>query len=304
METALEGRGMKQGKENRTAREKRQSLGWAIGLSTFLTLLKAAGGIFCSSTALLASALDSFMDVGMSSVNYLAVSKGAKPADEDHAYGHEKIESLASYTQGLVILFLAFLIFTESLRRTLAGNLVFHSGVALVTIAAAALINFFLTGILSRAEKKTGSLILKAEKAHYLTDIYSYLALFVALILVQFTGWAGWDLVGGILVAGYVAFLASRILKHAGDELVDRSLPKSVLDELDSLIRNHPHVLDYHELRTRKVGTKTFLDFHLVMNPQLSFSEAHEITESLIQRVKSRFKEADVTIHEDPEGGI
>ena len=294
---------MKQAEQNKT-KEKVESLRWAIGLSAFLTLLKGSAGIFCSSTALLASALDSFMDVGISSVNYLAVSKGAKPADEDHAYGHEKIESLASYTQGVTILFFAFLIFAESLRRTLAGNLVFHSGMALITIAAAALINFFLTGILNRAEKKTGSLILKAEKAHYLTDIYSYLALFIVLVLVQLTGWAGWDLVGGILVAGYVAFLAGQILKRAGDELVDRALPKSVLDKLDSLIRNHAHVLDYHELRTRRVGTKTFIDFHLVMNPELSFEEAHEITESLIQTVQSRFENADVTIHEDPEGGV
>ena len=284
--------------------EKIVSLRWAIGLSGLLSLLKGGVGVFCSSAALLASAVDSLMDVGISSANYLAVRQGAKPPDWNHAYGHEKIESLASYTQGVIILIFAFLIFGEGLRRTLTGTIVSHSGFALVTIASASFVNLFLTGILGRAQKKTGSLILKAERAHYLMDIYSYAAIFLALFLVRLTGWPGWDIVGAVLLAGYVAFLAVQILRQAANELVDRSLSRNALDALDALIRRHPQILDYHEMRTRKAGNKTFIDFHLVMRPNQSFQVAHNITESLIQKIKSRFENSDVTIHEDPEGGI
>ncbi len=285
-------------------KEKISSLLWAISLSAFLAVMKAVAGFVCSSAALLASALDSLMDVGVSSANYLAVRKGSKPPDRNHAYGHEKIESLASYTQGLMILFFSLLILAESVKRTIRGSVVFHSGWGILTIAAAALINFFLTGILNKAESKTGSLILKAEKFHYLIDIYSYFAIFSALILVRFTGWAGWDLMGGIFVAGYVAFLASQILKQAASELTDHSLSKSAMDELEGLIRNHPKVLDFHALRTRKAGQKSFIDFHLVMEPKQSFEDAHNTTESLIRKINSHFENSDVTIHEDPEGGV
>ena len=244
------------------------------------------------------------MDIGISSVNYLAVQKGSKPPDQNHAYGHEKIESLASYTQGGIILFFAGLIFAESVRRTIVKNFVLHSEMALLTIGIAAVINFLLTGILDRAERKTHSMILKAEKVHYLMDIFSYVAIFVALLLVRWTSWPGWDLVGGVLLAAYVALLAVQILIQAGNELVDRSLPKPALDELDTLIKTHDsRIIDYHEMRTRKASGRTFIDFHLVMQPNQRFEEAHAITESLIQKIRSKFQNVDVTIHEDPEGG-
>jgi len=281
------------------------SLQWAIGFSGFLTLFKGGVAFFCSSAALLASALDSFMDMGISSVNYIAVQKGAKPPDEGHAYGHEKIESLASYTQGMAILFFAFLFLREAFRRTLARNEVFHSEIALLTIGLAAFMNLVLVAILHRAQRKTGSLILKVEEAHYSMDLFSYLLIFLAVGLVRWTSWSGWDLAGGVLLTFYVAFLAVKILIQAANELVDHSLARSSLEELDTLIRRHdPRVLGYHEMRTRRAGHKAFIDFHLVMKPRQSFEEAHEVTESLIQKIKSRFQNADVTVHEDPEGGV
>ena len=287
------------------AKVKIRGLVAAISCSSFLFLFKIGGAIFCSSAGLLASAVDSLMDIGMSSVNYLAVRKGSKPPDKDHAYGHEKIESLASYTQGMVILIFAFAILEESVRRSFAPTFVSHSQIALAVTGIAALANLFLSGILYQAERKTKSLILKAELVHYSMDIFSYVFIFFALLLVRWTKWNGWDLLGGMILAGYVGSLAGQILVRAGNELVDRSLPPSALDELDRLIQSHDsRVLGYHEMRTRKVGTKTFVDFHLVMQPEQSFQEAHEVAESLIQKIKTRFEDADVTVHEDPEGGL
>lgn len=278
-------------------------LRWAMGLSTVLAVMKGTAGFFCSSAVLLASALDSLMDIGISSVNYLSVKKGAKPPDMDHAYGHEKIESLASYTQGIVILIFAFLILAESFRRTLASSMVLHSGIALVTIFIASAVNLALTSILSRVEQETGSLILKAEKTHYLMDVLSYALIFCVILLVKFTGWNGWDILGGILLAIYVGLLAFKILFQAGNELVDRSLSKNTLDDLDALIGHHPGVVNYHELRTRKAGSRIFIDFHLEMKPDQAFEQAHETTESLIESIRTKFPNADITVHEDPQGG-
>lgn len=278
-------------------------LRWAIGLSAFLALSKGTAGFFCLSAVLLASALDSVMDIGISSLNYLSVKKGAKPPDQDHAYGHEKIESLASYTQGIVILIFAFLILAESFRRTMANHPVLHSGLALATILIASAVNLALTSILHRAEQDTGSLVLKAEKTHYLMDVLSYILIFCVILLVKFTGWTGWDILGGALLAVYVGFLAFKILLQAANELVDRSLSKNMIDDLDALIGNHPGVVNYHELRTRKAGNRIFIDFHLEMKPNQTFEQAHETTESLIESIRSKFQNADITVHEDPQGG-
>ena len=289
----------------RLKEEKTSILKGGVGLSSLLFLLKGGSGIFCASSSLLASSLDSLMDAGVSFVNYLAARESARPPDPGHAYGHGKIESLASYTQGIVILGLAFAILMESLWRGLQGDGVFYSRLALLTVLVAAVLNGIFSFFLHQAQKKTESLILKAEEAHYLTDILSYVVLFLVFIAIRVTGWNGWDFLGGLLMASYVAFLAGRILWRAGNELADHSLPPSALETLDRLIKGHdPRVRGYHELRTRRVGPQTFIDFHLVMPPQESFEEAHEVAESLIQKIKSRFQNADVTIHEDPEGGI
>ncbi|MBI2167006.1 MAG: cation transporter [Candidatus Omnitrophica bacterium] len=286
-------------------KEKIGSLRWAIALSFLLTLVKGLAALFTASQALLASALDSLMDMGISSVNLLSVYKASKPPDEDHAYGHQKIESLASYSQGVLILIFAFLLFGESFRRTLAGSFIHRSELAFLAVGFSMGVNFLITAILQRAERRTGSLIVKTEKAHYFMDILSYAVIVVSLVLVRVTGWPNWDLVGGIFVGGYVVFLAGQILIQAANELVDRSLPQGVLDQLGTLIRRHDRrILGYHELRTRKAGDKTFIDFHLVLQPKESLVSAHEVTESLIEKIKKKFSNADVTIHEDPEGGM
>ena len=191
-------------------KEKIGSLRWAIALSFLLTLVKGVAAFFTASQALLASALDSLMDMGISSVNLLSVHKASKPPDEDHAYGHEKIESLAAYSQGILILVFAFLLFGEGFRRTLAGSFIHRSGLALLVVGFSMAVNFLITAILQRAEQRTGSLIVKVEKTHYFMDILSYAVIVVSLVLVRVTGWPSWDLVGGIFVVGYVVFLAGQ----------------------------------------------------------------------------------------------
>jgi ferrous-iron efflux pump FieF len=287
---------------NVNVQDKTKSLILAVGLSGFLALIKGLAGFYCRSSALMASALDSFLDMGVSSMNYWSIKRGSKPPDSDHAYGHEKIESLASYTQGVLFLGLAIFILWETVQKIFYPRGIEHSALALVTIAVACLVNTVITAALHSSEKKTGSLILKTEKTHYSMDILSYLMIFAVLLLERWTHWIFWDAIGGILVVIYVSYLAVQILLQSGNELVDKALARPYLDELDRIIMEHdPRVAGYHELRTRKVGDKFFIDFHLVLLAK-SLESAHNISESLIHKIKSRFGNADVTIHEDPEG--
>ena len=276
----------------------------AVILSGLLTVIKGAGAFLCSSTSLLASALDSMMDVGLSSMNLFSAWRSSKPPDDDHAYGHEKIESLASYTQGLVFVGLSAWLFLSSIFKLTYHGEVSREGFGILVVVLALGLNLVITWNMSQSEKKTGSLILKTEKAHYSMDILSHLLILAAFFLVRWTHGAFWDRWTGFILASYIMYLAVKLILQAGNELVDRSLPSGILRELDLMIRgHHAQILDYHEMRTRKVGEKYFIDFHLVLKSDQSFEQVHEITESLVEKIKLRFKNADVTIHEDPEEG-
>lgn len=273
----------------------------AIGFSLVLFVVKFSTGLITRSSSLLASALDSFMDFGVSFLNLLSIRKAADPPDEGHAYGHGKIESLASYTQGIIILlFSVGLVYGSILRFINPESL--QAGLALWVVILSAFANLILTYYLEKAEKQTSSLILRVEKTHYLMDLLSYAVIALALILVRLTGWHGWDSLGGLAVAGYVAYLAVDILIQAGGELVDQSLSAKILEEIDQIIGRHDErILSYHDLRSRKVGEKKFLDFHLVISPEQTLQQAHVISETLIAEIKKALGDVDVTIHEDIE---
>jgi ferrous-iron efflux pump FieF len=191
----------------------------------------------------------------------------------------------------------------ETLRRGNADVPLLRPGLGLAVILLSTLVNSFLIWKLKQAERATGSLIMHTESVHYLIDLLSYGVILISLILVSMTGWPFFDLLGGLIVAAYVAFLSFKILIRAANELVDRALPQVVLDELDRIIRRHDEsIANYHDLRTRRMGNRNFIDFHLEFRGGQNFEKAHEITEGLIVKIQERFPNADVTIHEDPEG--
>lgn len=150
--------------------------------------------------------------------------------------------------------------------------------------------------------RKTKSLILGTETLHYSIDFVAYSGVLLALILVAVTGWVVWDLVAAIVVAGYIFWEALKILRRAGGDLLDRGLSKKELAKLKNLILNHHRsIVGVHNLRSRFSGNQLFLDFHIVIRGEGDFVRAHEMTESLIAKIKKQRPHSDITVHFDPE---
>jgi cation diffusion facilitator family transporter len=151
--------------------------------------------------------------------------------------------------------------------------------------------------------KKNRSLILGTEKAHYSMDFVSYVGVVLALFLVGWTGKVYWDLIVSLLVAGYIFKEAIHIFNRAIAELLDRGLSSFDLKAVKMLIlRHHPSIVGVHNLRSRMVGNLVFLDFHIEIRGEDDFKRAHDMTESLIDKIKAVHPNADVTVHFDPEG--
>lgn len=287
--------------------EKIQQVSSALKLSiltgVILALVKFSTGLLTHSMAVTASALDSVMDIAVSIVNLIAAREAAKPPDEEHAYGHGKIESLAGLFQSTFIGASGLYIIFESFKRLLFGSYLKSVPAGIVVMIFSILLSGILTRRLAEAMKKSGSMILATERLHFTTDIFTNGGVVLALLLVSLTKFIFWDLLVSILVALYIFKTSFRILRRSIDELLDRGLPGPSKEEIEGLIRHyHPAIVGLHNFRSRSVGQKLFLDFHIEIRGEDNFQRAHDMTESLIQQIQARYPDADVTVHFDPEG--
>lgn len=280
-----------------------KAIQWSVATSFFLAVLKLITGIFTHSMAIFASALDSAMDMTISFVNLIAAKEAAKPPDEDHAYGHGKIESLASLFQSILIglsgLFLTF----EAVRRLIVGTSLRSIPLGIAVTLVSMMASTILARVLQATARKNKSLILSTEALHYSTDVITHAGTVIALLLVHFTRLPIWDLALSIGVSLYIFKASYKIFRQAVDELLDRSLPAVSKEDIETIIRQFsPSVVGIHNFRSRQVGPQIFLDFHIEIRGEDDFKRAHTMTESIIQRIQDHYPGADVTVHFDPEG--
>jgi cation diffusion facilitator family transporter len=284
-------------------KQARQAIMLSVGAALLLTVMKFSAGLMTHSMAIMASALDSTLDMLMSALNFFAFREASKPPDAEHPYGHGKVESLAGLFQSLFIMLSGSFVVYEAVRRLIHGSFVSEIPLGIGVIIFSGIVTLLLSWRLKVLSKRNRSLILGTEKAHYSMDFVSYVGVIAALVLVGWTGKVVWDLVVSILVAAYIFKEAIHILKRAVSELLDRGLSNTELKAVKMLIlRHHPSIVGVHNLRSRMVGNLLFLDFHIEIGGEEDFKKAHDMTESLIDKIKTHHPAADVTVHFDPEG--
>jgi ferrous-iron efflux pump FieF len=246
--------------------------------------------------------MDSLLDTFASSVNLYSLKASEKPADADHLYGHGKIESLAGFFQSLIISASAIFLVIESVKRLFQGSGINHLLIAIGVMLVSMICTFLLVLKLKSIARKAKSLIMETEALHYTTDFLTNGGIIIALVMVKLTGLEAWDLAIAIGIAGYILKQSVKIFRTSVNELIDRAIPEEEQREIERIILNFdPKITGFHNLRTRTIGEQKFIDFHVQIKGIEGFKRAHELTESLIAKIKERFPTSDVTVHYDPE---
>jgi cation diffusion facilitator family transporter len=226
------------------------------------------------------------------------------PADKNHPYGHGKIESLAGLIQSVFIGIISISIAAGAVMRFLHPRPIGLPGAGIAVMGIAMLVNWWHVKNLQRSMDKTGSQVMASEYLHYASDFFSHLGVVVAIVLFQFTGQSFWDPLVSVLIAAYLVYSVGKILRNSVSELLDEQLPEPIPSDIAKIIRGHDKkIIDFHELRTRKVGETKFIEFHIELRGVQGFEEAHDLTEGLIARIKDVYPGAVITVHTDPEGG-
>jgi cation diffusion facilitator family transporter len=281
---------------------KRRAAALSIASNLALIVLKLAAGAVTGSVAIVTEAVHSGIDLIASVVAYFSVRKAGEPADEDHRYGHEKIENLAAAIEGMLILVGSGIIVVESLRRLIRGGSVDHLGLGIAVVGVSALANLVVSGLIARTGRATASPALEGDAAHLRTDAYTSLAVLVGLALVQLTGAEWLDPVVALLVAGAIVTAGVRLLMGSSRVLVDEALPEEERAAIHAAVVafGDRGVVGYHQLRTRRAGARRYVDLHLQFEAGTSLEQAHEIAHAIQDAIAARLRGADVLIHLEP----
>jgi cation diffusion facilitator family transporter len=276
----------------------------SIIAAAFLIALKSLTGWLTGSISVWASLLDSTMDIFASVINFIAVRAASRPADEDHAYGHGKAESLAGLFQAAVITVSGVYLIWEAVARLLNPPETRSEWVGVAAMFVALVVSIALVKRLRRVARQTESLALKSDAVHYVTDIYTNAGALLALLITLLTGWRRADPLFSIIISLAILWSAITVAREAIDVLMDRRLPLDVDEKVALVINRYREqgVLGFHDLRTRRSGSQNFIDLHLEVERHKGFEEAHDLTVSVLRAIEAEIPRTRVQIHTDPAG--
>lgn len=257
----------------------------ASATSTLLIFIKLTIGIMSGSVAVLASAIDSVLDLIVSVFNFFAVTKSEQPADKTFNYGRGKIEALAAVIEGTVITISGVYIFYEAIRKAFYHEETKLLETSIIVMLISLVITIALVLYLNYVAKKTGSMVIKSDALHYKTDIFTNGAILLSLVMIQFTSWQIIDSIIGGLIAIYIIFEAYKIIKEGVYVLLDGALEDKQVEHIEHILKTEEGLSSYHFLKTRTSGHNNFVDVHLVFTSDILLLEAHRVSDRIEERI-------------------
>lgn len=273
----------------------------SVAAASILVALKLWALAETGALSIAASLADSALDLMMSLGAAAAIVYAARPADEDHAFGHTSAEDLAALAQSAFILASSGVIGWTAIRRLMADTP--HQLVSeergLVVMVASILITLALVWWQGRVARRTGSKVVAADRLHYLGDLIPSLGALAALWVSSRYGIGSLDAVVALGAAAVMIIGALRIGKTAWDALMDRAADPAVIAGIARIAADWPGVLGYHDLKTRTAGSRIFVNLHIELDGDQSLRQAHGIGASLRRAILAAYPQTDVIIHKD-----
>ena len=273
-----------------------------IPLAFFVMGLKLLAWWVTGSVALLSDALESTVNVIAAIIAWGAIRYAAKPADATHPFGHHKAEYFSAVIEGVLIALAALLIVREAVPKLSAPTLLDEPVLGLAINLVAGLVNAGWAVVLIRAGKRHRSPALSADGQHILADVVTSAGVLVGLLLALATGYAVLDPVMAILVALHILYQGWKIISNSVSGLMDHAVEPDEEAAIKEAIATHAAgSLGVHDLKTRRAGHATFVDFHLVVPARMAVADAHEICDRLEAAIEAVQPGARIAIHVEPE---
>jgi ferrous-iron efflux pump FieF len=272
----------------------------SVFIAAVILGIKIYGWVLTESQSLLASLIDSFLDISSSLINLVAVTVALMPPDDNHKFGHEKFQDLAIFSQSIFFFVSCLFMLFSSIRALYYGYIPENIGVGANAMYLCIFLTFILVCYQTYVVKRTDSKIIAADKLHYFSDFLANIVVVVSLYLTSKIWYI--DAIAGIGIALYIMCGSYFLFREAIKNLSDEEFTEDERKKIISIVADFSQVKGMHQLKTRSAGNKPFIQFHLELDGSLSLMKAHEISDSITLSLVKEYPKAEIIIHQDPAG--
>ncbi len=263
--------------------------------------LKTGAFLLTGSVSLLSDALESLVNLAAALVALWTLVIAVRPADEEHAYGHGKVEYFASGFEGSLIILAALTIAWKAFGRLVDPRPLEAVSLGLIVSAAATLINFATARVLTRAGREYGSITLLADSRHLMTDVWTSVGVIAGVALTEATGWLRLDPIIALFVAANIVISGTQLLFHSATGLMDSALPGQEKAAIETvLMRYRGEQIGFHALRTRQAGARRFISLHILVPGDWPVKRAHDLAERVEEDLRAAVPRSHVSTHIEP----
>lgn len=275
----------------------------SIAAAVATIALKTLAWWLTDSVGLLSDAIEGTINLVGATVALAMISVAARPPDSDHAFGYTKAEYFASGLEGTLILLAAIAIGFAAIDRLITPRPLEHVGAGLAVSAAASLINYGVARRLYRAGQHYRSIALEADARHLMTDVWTSAGVIAGVAAVWLTGWARLDPLIALAVAANIVWSGYRLMQRSIHGLLDRALPPDRMRVLEgALERYRARGIDFHALRTRQAGTRSFVTLHVLVPAAWTVAQGHDLAHEVEKDIHAVLPDAVVLTHVEPLG--
>jgi cation diffusion facilitator family transporter len=275
---------------------------FSVAVNLVLIAGKLLVGLLTGSVAILADAAHSFLDLSASLFAVAGIRAAAKPADEDHAFGHAKAENVSSLIQMFLLGATCIAIIIESVRRIVVAAPVRVAWYSFVVVLAAIVIDVVVSRYLQRiSQQHGGSAALEADALHFASDLWASIAVLIGLTLIAVFGLRIADPLAGVAVAAIIGTTAIEQGRRTTQVLLDAMPDRRTLDAIEAILESDPRLHGYHALRARQAGKHVLLDVSVHVDGALSLAKAHDVGHAVSERIKHELPVVtDAVVHVEP----
>ncbi len=273
----------------------------AAALATIV--LKGLAWLLTGSVGLLSDALESFVNLAAATLTLILLRYAARPPDEEHTYGHGKAEYFASGAEGALIIFAAISIIASALPRLINPREIEQVSFGVLLSASASIINLVVARILLRAGTAHGSIALEADAHHLMTDVWTSGAVIAGILAATLTGWVILDPIIALLMGANIIWTGVQLLRRSALGLLDSAVSREDFNHVQSVLTQYrAEGIQFHALRTRQAGDRSFVSMHVLVPPDWTVLRGHQLLERIERDIRHTMRQVTVFTHLEPQG--